>query len=98
MFVIVQGEVKVSREGVELARLSAREHFGELGLLEDQERTATVEGASYGSAIMIGRAHLQEFCQREPGLGNDLLWRLVKTLGKRLQVANSLAAKNSAKT
>jgi hypothetical protein len=95
MYVIVQGEVKVTREGVELARLGAREHFGELGLLEDQERSATVVGAAYGSAIMIGRSHLQEFCQREPSLGNDILWRLVKTLGKRLVVANQLAAKNA---
>jgi serine/threonine protein phosphatase PrpC len=95
MYVIVQGEVKITREGVELARLGAREHFGELGLLEDQERSATVVGAAYGSAIMIGRHHLQEFCQREPGLGNDILWRLVKTLGKRLVVANHLAAKNA---
>ena len=95
MFVIVQGEVMVTRDGVELAKLGAREHFGELGLLEEQERSATVIGASYGSAIMIGRAHLQEFCQREPGLGNQLLWRLVRTLGKRLQVANALAAKNA---
>jgi hypothetical protein len=97
MYVIVQGEVKVTRDSVVLARLSAREHFGELGLLEDQERSATVIGDSYGSAIMIGRAHLQEFCQREPGLGNELLWRLVKTLGKRLLEANALAAKNAAK-
>ena len=52
-------------------------------------------GASYGSAIMIGRSHLQDFCQREPGLGNQLLWRLVRTLGKRLQVANAMAAKNA---
>ena len=54
MFVIVQGEVMVTRDGVELAKLGARQHLGELGLLEEQERSATVIGASYGSAIILG--------------------------------------------
>jgi len=79
MFAIVQGAVAVSRDGVELARLGTGEHFGELGLIEAQIRTATVTGADYGSAIVIRRPALQDFCQREPALGNELLWRVPPT-------------------
>jgi cAMP-binding proteins - catabolite gene activator and regulatory subunit of cAMP-dependent protein kinases len=93
LYVIVQGQVRVTRAGVDLARLGSGEHFGELGLLEDQQRSASVTGASYGSAIVIRRAQLQEFCQREPALGNQILWRLMHTLGGRLREANSRAAK-----
>lgn len=93
MFVIVQGEVRVSRDAVALARLGPGQHFGELGLLEDQERSASVFGATAGSALVIRRARLQEFCQREPGLGNALLWRLLTVLGARLRDSNAQAAR-----
>jgi len=93
MYVIVQGSVSVSRNGVELARLSAGEHFGELGLLEDQTRSATVSGTTYGSALVIDRAALRDFSSREPALGNALLWRLLRTLGDRLRVTNAMATR-----
>lgn len=41
-FVIVSGEAKVVRKGRKIATLSAGAHFGELGLLADQRRTASV--------------------------------------------------------
>ena len=93
MYVIVQGKVAVTHEGVELAQLGASEHFGELGLLEAVDRSATVAGASYGSAIVIRRNQLQDFCQRDPELGNQILWKLLATLGGRLRDANALAAR-----
>lgn len=88
MYVIVQGTTQVSRSGVTLATLAAGEHFGELGLLEDHTRTATVQGTSYGSAIVIRRDELKEFCQREPALGNQILWRMLAVLGRRLGSSN----------
>ncbi len=88
MYVIVQGEVIVSRDGHELARLGPGEHFGELGLLGDRPRTATVLGATAGSAIVVDRTELLEFCRRDPTLGNSLLWRLLSTLGHRLHESN----------
>jgi len=91
MYVIAQGAVAVTHNNVELARLGAGEHFGELGLLEEQTRSATVKGTSFGSALVIDRTDLREFCTREPALGNALLWRLLHTLGHRLRVANDLA-------
>lgn len=96
MFVIVQGTVGVLHSGVRLAELGAGEHFGELGLLEDVARSATVVGDSFGSAIVIRRSQLKDFCQREPELGNQILWRLLATLGSRLFEANALAARASA--
>lgn len=89
MYVIVQGAVTVSHNNVELATLTAGHHFGELGLLEDSVRSASVRGAAYGSAIVIRRAKLLEFCKREPELGSQLLWRLLTTLGDRLRSMNS---------
>lgn len=97
MYAIVQGEVRVLNHGVELARLAAGQHFGELGLVEPiQTRTATVEGATFGSAIVIRRRLLSEFCQREPEVGSQILWRLLAALGTRLAQTNELASRNLA--
>lgn len=89
MYVIVQGSVDVSHQGVRLVSLTAGQHFGELGLLEESVRSATVQGATYGSAIVIRRAQLLEFSKRESDLGNQLLWRLLSALGDRLRAMNS---------
>ena len=94
MFAIVQGQVKVKKGEIELATLHSGEHFGELALVEPvQPRTATVEGAAFGSAIVVRRKLLTEFCQREPEVGSQILWRLLATLGVRLQQTNALAAR-----
>ena len=92
MFVIAQGSVSVTHNGMELAQLASGEHFGELGLLEEQTRSATVSGTSHGLALVVDRVDLREFCVREPALGNAMLWRLMQTLGHRLRLANDLAA------
>jgi len=89
MYVVVQGSVKVTCSDLPLAELGAGEHFGELGLLEDHRRTATVVGATYGSAIVISRGDLQDFCTREPTLGNQMMWRMLATLGTRLGESNA---------
>ena len=91
MFVIVQGEVGVSHNAIELASLGSGEHFGEISLVDQQPRSATVTGLSFGSAIVIRREQLQDFCRREPELGNQLIWKLLATLGQRLRDANAMA-------
>jgi CRP-like cAMP-binding protein len=93
MFAIVQGSLAVTVNGQALAELGSGEHFGELGLLESQPRSASVTGQTYGSAIVIDRKELQEFCQREPALGNEMLWRLLATLGARLRESNARAGR-----
>ncbi len=95
MYVIVQGEVGVSHNAIELACLGPGEHFGEMSLVDQQPRSATVTGISFGSAIVIRREHLQEFCRREPELGVQISWKLLATLGQRLREANARATARS---
>ena len=49
-YVIEEGTVKVEREGEHLADLGPGDVFGEQGLLEKQERSATVTATSPGAA------------------------------------------------
>jgi CRP-like cAMP-binding protein len=91
MYVIVQGRVKVERDGVLLAHLDKGQHFGEVALVDLQPRSARVQCEAFGSAIIISREQLQDFCRRDPALGNLLLWKLLQALGGRLRDANQLA-------
>jgi len=88
MYVIVQGQVEVSRSGRFLATLKEGDHFGEVAILDSQTRTATVTSRAAGSVIIIRRDALEEFCQREPGLGNQVLFQLATSLARRLRTAN----------
>jgi CRP-like cAMP-binding protein len=92
MYVIVKGEVRVSHNNVELARLGPGEHFGEMTLLDQHPRSATVKGLTGGSAVVVRRSHLYDFCKRDPELGIQLLWKLLTTLGQRLRETNVLTA------
>lgn len=89
MWVVLEGEVSVTRDGVELARLRAGEHFGELSLVDGLPRSASVVGVTFGNAISISGDQLEEFCRREPELGNQLLWKLLKVTGQRLRSTNA---------
>jgi CRP-like cAMP-binding protein len=89
MYVMVMGKVRVTSNNRELATLGAGQHFGEISLLDEQPRSATVTSTSPGSVIIIRREAFQDFCQREPNLGNHVLTRLATSLADRLRLANS---------
>ena len=41
-FIIAEGEASVSVDGVEVSRIGPGDHFGELALISEDARTATV--------------------------------------------------------
>jgi serine/threonine protein phosphatase PrpC len=88
MFIMVQGAVDVTRSAKKLATLGAGEHFGEMSLLDERPRSATVTSRGPGSVIIIRRDGLMELCQREPGLGNKVLLALATSLAHRLRDTN----------
>lgn len=89
MYVVVQGNLVVSRSDVRLAELGPGDHFGELALVDAQPRSATVTSTGFGSLITIDRAALDEFVQREPELGNRILWKLLGSVAQRLRDTTS---------
>lgn len=89
MYIVTEGQVRVTVAGVALATLGQNEHFGELTLTDHLPRSATVSAASFGSAVSVSADVLREFCMLEPSLGNQLLWKLLHVLGQRLRAANA---------
>jgi len=88
LYAVVSGDLVVEKDGVELARLGAGEHFGELSLVDSQPRSARVTALGPTSLIAIDRQDLVRFCLREPDLGNRVLWALLGSLTTRMRAAN----------
>jgi hypothetical protein len=92
MYVVVQGVLEVSRDGLVIATLGPGDHFGEQALVDAQPRSATVRSVGFGSLITIERQALDDFTKREPEVGSQVLWKLLRTISKRLRDTTSQLA------
>jgi CRP-like cAMP-binding protein len=73
-FVITGGEASVSRDGKEVARLGPGDHFGELGLISERARTATVTAETDLRTAMLTSWEFKEFVRDNP----DVAWKLLQ--------------------
>jgi CRP/FNR family cyclic AMP-dependent transcriptional regulator len=69
-FVVLEGSVRVEREGVDVATIGAGDFFGEIALLEDDRRTATVTSVSRVRAAVMDAADFFEMCAEIPAIGH----------------------------
>jgi MFS family permease len=65
-FVIAGGEVEVERDDGERRRLGAGEFFGEIALLRDVPRTATVSALGDVTAVVLDREHFLDGVSAHP--------------------------------
>jgi CRP-like cAMP-binding protein len=86
-FVIESGDASVTREGEQLATLGAGNYFGEIALIDDGARTATVTANSqlkcYGLTSWEFRPLVEE--------NASIAWELLQVMAKRLRVAEQRA-------
>ncbi|NOZ85606.1 MAG: Stp1/IreP family PP2C-type Ser/Thr phosphatase [Deltaproteobacteria bacterium] len=87
-YVILNGQVEVSKEGVTLTHLSDGDHVGELALIERVPRTATVKAVMDTKVLAIHRADFYDLIRKEPILAVKLLWIFLKELSSRLRQTN----------
>lgn len=88
MYLVLSGQVSVSVDGAELAKLLPGDFFGEVALFGEQERTA--DAIACGSTELVGffRPDLQEWVERSPKQGSRVLIQLGKILAERLRASN----------
>lgn len=87
LFVVVEGSFSIARQGVELAKLQAGSHFGEMALLNRRPRTATVTALEPSRLLQLDRASFQHLLATEPRIGAHILLRFAETLSLRLDDA-----------
>jgi CRP-like cAMP-binding protein len=85
LFVITGGRVEVTRgsgdDKVVFAELGSGDLLGEMSLVDDQPRSATVRTLESTSCLLITRGSFQSLVDREP----DIAWCIVPVLAGRLR-------------
>jgi CRP-like cAMP-binding protein len=84
-FVITEGEAVVSIGGEEVARIGPGSHFGELALISERERTATVTAETLLRCLEIPFWDFREFAMANPDVTWKLLEHVVDLLGAQQQ-------------
>ena len=80
MYVILEGSVNVERTGTDVATLGPGSFFGEIGVLQGRDRTASITAATDVRILSIPAETLARVGERQP----DLMRRLETTMGERL--------------
>lgn len=89
MFIIVDGDVIVERDGVTIAELGAGGHFGEMSIVDDAPRSASVRARTRTDLLVIGQAEMGGLMRLDPVLAVKILWTLVQALSGRLRLASA---------
>jgi len=89
MYVVMSGEVKLSKGGVNVATLTKGQHFGEMALIDRSTRSLTATAAEPTMLVVVKRKDFYEIIKKEPELATKLLWSFVQVLGARLRKTTS---------
>lgn len=79
-FVIVEGEVVVTKEGRELRRLGAGDFFGEIALVEHSPRTATVSASTPLRFFVLTSQAFWRLVDHQPEIERKILTALAQRL------------------
>ncbi|MEO1271324.1 MAG: cyclic nucleotide-binding domain-containing protein, partial [Myxococcota bacterium] len=93
LYIIVRGEFVVKRNGQKLAVLGAGRHFGEMALIDDRPRSASVWATEPGVVLVIRRPEFYDLLRKDATMAVKLLWNFIQTLSARLRDAPLAQAK-----
>jgi CRP-like cAMP-binding protein len=84
-FIIVEGEVDVSVGGERRATLGPGDHFGEMAVVDDGVRSASVVAATDVRTCFITPWEFRPFVEENP----KVVWSLLQSLSRRLRDAQA---------
>jgi CRP/FNR family transcriptional regulator, cyclic AMP receptor protein len=79
-FVVIEGEVEIERQGKSLGTRGAGDFIGEIALLEEIERTATVTAKTPLRVFVLTRTAFKRMVEQHPGVELKVL----RTLAHRV--------------
>ena len=93
MYIIMDGEVEVTKEledgsVVRLAALDSGNFFGDVGLIDNSPRTATVQAVRDSEMIGFFRPELLKLMDSHARLASSLIFTLAKIVASRLRFTN----------
>ena len=89
LFIVKYGTVAVVKSGrggdEEVARMSAGQHVGEMALVDDDTRSATVQAVEHTELVRMRRQDLEQLLARDEALGHRVYRVLARYLCRRLR-------------
>jgi serine/threonine protein phosphatase PrpC len=85
LFLLVRGFLSVTKDGVELNTLSKGKHFGELALISDQVRSATVTAMEDSLVLRVERDAFLSLLREDSVVAAKLLWRFLQETAGRIK-------------
>jgi CRP/FNR family cyclic AMP-dependent transcriptional regulator len=76
-FVIIEGTASVAQDGDQINDLGPGDFFGEVALVKDTPRTATVTATSPVRALVVTRQNFKRLIERQPDIERTVLKALV---------------------
>jgi CRP-like cAMP-binding protein len=86
-FVVADGEAMASIDGTEVSRLGPGSHFGEVALISNRVRTATVTAVTDLHCYVMTLWDFRSFVQGDP----EVAWKLLEQLANMLHRAPATA-------
>ena len=96
-YMIVAGKLSVEVDKNEVGFMSDGEVFGELALFDDEPRSANAIATENTQLLGFFTQDLMTLQERNPVLGQKILFNLGGLLGKRLRKTNALLVKEQTK-
>jgi CRP-like cAMP-binding protein len=93
MYIILSGRVKVyisiNNEKIEIGDFKEDEFFGEMSLLLDEPRSATVEAFDETEVMIVDKNGLIKKIKEDP----EFAWTALQTMARRLKIAHSVISR-----
>ena len=90
MYIILSGRVKVyitiNNEKIEVGDFKEDEFFGEMSLLLDEPRSATVEAFEKTEVMIVDKDSLLKKISEDP----EFAWTALQTMARRLKLAHGV--------
>lgn len=84
LFIVLSGKVKIVRGEAVIATLNPGSHVGEMALVRNQPRSASVVSDGASELMVIRRREFFELLRTEQALAVKLLWQFLGVLADRL--------------
>ena len=91
-FIIVSGEVQISRAGKVITTLQAGAPLGEMAMVDNAPRSATARTIGDTSLLVMRREEFFTMIRSEPTIASKVLWNFIKVLSSRVRSSNEAKA------
>ncbi|MFO7606789.1 MAG: cyclic nucleotide-binding domain-containing protein [Desulfurivibrionaceae bacterium] len=88
MFILLVGELKISKDNKFITTIKPVEYIGEMALIEAKPRSATVEALTDCTLLKITRKQFQDYFSKRP----DSLFAILQTLSRRIRLNTEIIA------